>query len=117
NRMMSRGLNMVALSFACFAGTTWADGSSPVKPFDATGLVVDVQDLFPVAARDGKKADRGRGQPTLNEVAGRALVTYLQYGDGKTAFLGNGTHFKNVEVKAQVFPGQFLLVDGGKLLP
>jgi hypothetical protein len=42
---------------------------------------------------------------------------YLQYGDGKTAFLGEGTHFKNVEVKARVFPGQFLLVKKGKLLP
>ena len=42
---------------------------------------------------------------------------YLQYGDGKSAFLGNGSHFKNVEVKARVFPGQFLLVEKGKLLP
>ena len=45
------------------------------------------------------------------------IYHYLQYGDGKAAFLGNGTHFKNVEVKARVFPGQFLLVEQGKLLP
>jgi hypothetical protein len=45
------------------------------------------------------------------------VYQYLQYGDGKSAFLGNGTHFKNVEVKARVFPGQFLLVEKGKLLP
>ena len=45
------------------------------------------------------------------------IYHYLQYGDGKAAFLGNGTHFKNVEVKARVFPGQFLLVERGKLLP
>ncbi len=42
---------------------------------------------------------------------------YLQYGDGKSAFLGKGTHFKAVEVKARVFPGQFLLVEKGKLIP
>ena len=45
------------------------------------------------------------------------IYNYLQYGDGKSAFLGDGTHFKNVEVKARVFPGQFLLVERGKLLP
>jgi hypothetical protein len=42
---------------------------------------------------------------------------FIQSGDGKSAFLGEGTHFKNVEVKARVFPGQFLLVEKGKLLP
>ena len=42
---------------------------------------------------------------------------YLQSGDGKAAFLGEGTHFKNVEVKSRVFPGQFLLVEKGRLLP
>jgi hypothetical protein len=45
------------------------------------------------------------------------IYQYLQYGDGKAAFLGNGTHFKNIEVKARVFPGQFLMVEEGKLLP
>ena len=45
------------------------------------------------------------------------IYNYLQYGDGKAAFLGNGTHFKNVELKGRVFPGQFLLVERGKLLP
>ena len=35
------------------------------------------------------------------------IYNYLQYGDGKAAFLGDGTHFRNVEVKARVFPGQF----------
>jgi hypothetical protein len=45
------------------------------------------------------------------------IYQYIQYGDGKAAFLGNGTHFKNVEVKARMFPGQFLLVERGKLLP
>jgi hypothetical protein len=45
------------------------------------------------------------------------IYHYLQYGDGKAAFLGSGTHFKNIEVKARVFPGQFLLVEEGKLLP
>jgi hypothetical protein len=45
------------------------------------------------------------------------VYNYIQYGDGKAAFLGQGTHFRNVEVKARVFPGQFLLVERGKLLP
>ena len=45
------------------------------------------------------------------------IYQYLQYGDGKSAFLGDGSHFKNVEVKARVFPGQFLLVERAKLLP
>jgi hypothetical protein len=45
------------------------------------------------------------------------IYHYLQYGDGKAAFLGNGTHFKNVELKARLFPGQFLLVDKGRILP
>src|SRR5262245_48143795 len=45
------------------------------------------------------------------------IYHYLQYGDGKAAFLGNGTHFRNIEVKARVFPGQFLMVVKGKLLP
>jgi hypothetical protein len=43
------------------------------------------------------------------------IYNYLQYGDGKAAFLGNSSHFKNVEVKARVFPGQFLLVERGKI--
>jgi hypothetical protein len=45
------------------------------------------------------------------------IYHYLQYGDGRSAFLGDGSHFKNVEVKARVYPGQFLLVEKGKLLP
>jgi hypothetical protein len=43
------------------------------------------------------------------------IYNYLQYRDGKAAFLGHGTHFRNVEVKARVFPGQFLLVEQGKI--
>jgi hypothetical protein len=45
------------------------------------------------------------------------VYQYLQYGDGKPAFRGDGSHFKNVEVKARVFPGQFLLVERAKLVP
>jgi hypothetical protein len=45
------------------------------------------------------------------------VILYIQYGDGKSAFLGDGTHFKNVELKERVFPGQFLLVERGKLMP
>jgi hypothetical protein len=45
------------------------------------------------------------------------IYNYIQYGDGKAAFLGDGSHFKNVELKARVFPGQFLLVERGKLMP
>jgi hypothetical protein len=45
------------------------------------------------------------------------IYNYLQYGDGKAAFLGEGSHFKNVELKARLFPGHFLLVERGKLVP
>jgi len=45
------------------------------------------------------------------------IYQYLQYGDGTSAFLGDGTHFKNVEMRARVFPGQFLLVEKGSILP
>jgi len=58
-----------------------------------------------VILRDHLEADNGK------------VYHYLQYGDGKSAFLGNGSHFKNVEVKARMFPGQFLLVERGKLMP
>jgi hypothetical protein len=51
------------------------------------------------------------------ETADGKVYHYLQSGDGRSAFLGEGTHFKNVEVKARVFPGQFLLVEKGRLLP
>ena len=43
------------------------------------------------------------------------IYQYLPYGDGRAAFLGEGTHFKNVEVEARAFPGNFLLVQKGKL--
>src|SRR5271157_3296697 len=53
-----------------------ATDGQPVTPFEADGVVADVQELFPAAANDGKKADRGRTRPTLKEVAARALVTH-----------------------------------------
>lgn len=210
-----------ALALVLLLNAARAAEGPAVEPFEADGVVADVQELFPVAAMDGKKADRGRPQTTHKEVAARALVTedgvyaflespenqralksvksgssvrlkgrlltagallhidsltpsranpdvdltryakekgeevtlrgankcqcglsvgdiphsctlghlhhleaddgkiyhYLQYGDGKSAFLGEGTHFKNVEMRARVFPGQFLLVEKGKILP
>jgi hypothetical protein len=45
------------------------------------------------------------------------IYNYIQYGDGKAAFLGQGVHFRNIEVKARVFPGQFVLVERGKIVP
>ncbi len=38
------------------------------------------------------------------------IYHYLQFAEGKDAFLGSGSHFKSVEVKARVLPGNFLLV-------
>ena len=38
------------------------------------------------------------------------LYHYLQFASGKDAFLGHGSHFKEVEVTARVLPGQYLLV-------
>ena len=51
------------------------------------------------------------------EASDGKIYHYLQYRDGKSAFLGNKSHFKNVQVKARVFPGQFLLVERSKLVP
>jgi hypothetical protein len=204
------------------AAGAWANArGQAVEPFHQDGIVIDVQELFPIAAKDGQKAGMNKGAVTQKETAARAFVTekgvyafletpenrrflknvksgtavnvegrllssgsllhidglsaskmapkvdlakyadekgkanilqgankcqcglsvgdlphscalghlhhleasdgkiyhYLQYGDGKAAFLGQGTHFKNVEVKARVFPGNFLLVERGKLLP
>lgn len=36
---------------------------------------------------------------------------YLQLAQGRETFLGQGSHFKPVEVQGKVFPGHFLLVD------
>jgi hypothetical protein len=44
------------------------------------------------------------------------VYNYIQSGDGRAAFLGDGTPSKNIEVKARLFSGQFLLVEKGKLL-
>ena len=219
--MIRRFRDLTVLTLVFSLNAVRAGDQPPVTPFEADGVVADVQDLFPIAAQDGKKADRGRTRAALKAVAARALVTpkdvyafletpeneqalhsvksrtavhikgrlltsgallhidslnspkadpkvdltryageegekvtlrgankcqcglnvaslphscalghlhhleandgkiyhYLQYGDGKSAFLGNGTHFRNVELKARVFPGQFLLVERGKLLP
>ena len=57
------------------------------------------------------------GHPHHLEADDRKICHFLRYGDDKAAFLGNGTNFKNVELKARVFPGQFLLVERGKLIP
>ena len=39
------------------------------------------------------------------------IYHYLQYGDAQKAYLGKGSHFKQVTVKAKVLPGQYLLVE------
>lgn len=38
------------------------------------------------------------------------IYHYLQFRDGREAFLGDGSHFKQVTVRAQVLPGNYLLV-------
>ena len=84
--MISRFRHLTVLALALSFNTArvaWADGGPPVKPFEATGIVADVLELFPCAIKNEKKADRARGQATLKEVAARALVTK----DGVYAFL------------------------------
>jgi hypothetical protein len=44
------------------------------------------------------------------------VYNYIQSGDGRAAFLGDGTHSMNVELKARLFSGQFLLVEKGKIV-
>jgi hypothetical protein len=219
---MKRSALIVASLVSLHLGNSTRAAQEPaVVPFLQDGVIVDVQDLFPLAAKEGMKGGKGRAAMTHKEVAARALVTekgvyaflespenqrqlkntksgttvrvkgrlltsgsllhvdslsrpdsflkidvaryadesgteaslqgtnkcqcglnvsdlphscalghlhhleatdgkiynYLQYGDGKAAFLGQGTHFRGVEVKARVFPGNFLLVEKGRLLP
>jgi hypothetical protein len=45
------------------------------------------------------------------------IYNYLPYGDGQAAYLGQGTHFKKIAVKARLYPGQLLRVEEGQLLP
>lgn len=39
------------------------------------------------------------------------IYHYLQYGDAQKAYVGKGSHFRQVTVKATVLPGQYLLVE------
>ena len=39
------------------------------------------------------------------------IYHYLQYGDAQKAYVGKGSHFKQVAIKATLLPGQYLLVD------
>jgi len=39
------------------------------------------------------------------------IYHYLQYGEAQKAYLGQGSHFAQVAVKATVLPGQYLLVE------
>ena len=45
------------------------------------------------------------------QTADGKIFNYLQTPQAADLFHGKGYHFKNVEVKARVFPGQFLLVE------
>jgi hypothetical protein len=45
------------------------------------------------------------------------IYNYLPYGDGMAAYLGEGTHFKKVAVKARLFPGHLLRIESGQIVP
>lgn len=51
------------------------------------------------------------------EASDRKIYHYLQLGEGQTALSGAGSHFKKLEVKGRVFPGNFLLIQEVKLMP
>ena len=213
---------MIALAFYLPWGTAQAADESPVRPFQAQGVIADVQELFPRAAKTTQGAVRNRASAaatravgslvlvtptevyalletpenqkllkgvrpgTAVSVQGQLLVSgsllhldslarsttdsgvdlaryaeekgtevnlqgmnkcqcgldvkglphsctlghlhhleaedgniynYLPYGDGQAAYLGQGTHFKKIAVKARLFPGHLLRVEEGQLLP
>ena len=49
------------------------------------------------------------------EAADGRIYHYLQFAQGKQAFLGEGFHFQSVEVKAKRLPGNYLLVDSAQV--
>jgi hypothetical protein len=212
-------LMSLALWLPC--GAARAADESPVRPFQAKGVIANVQELFPLAAKNGNGAGRYRTKAATGAIGSLVLVTasdvyafletpenqkllkgvrpgtavsvqgqllvpasllhldslakstpdtrvdlaryaeekgtavtlqgtnkcqcgldvkglphsctlghlhhleaddgriynYLPYGDGQAAYLGQGTHFKKIAVKARLFPGQLLRVEEGQLLP
>jgi hypothetical protein len=212
-------LIILALLLPC--GAAGAADESPVRPFQAKGVIANVQELFPLAAKNGKGAGRYRTKAATGAIGSLVLVTanevyalletaenqkllkgvrpgtavsvqgqlltsgsllhldslarstpdtgvdlaryaeergtavtlqgtnkcqcgldvkglphsctlghlhhlesddgkiynYLPYGDGQAAYLGQGTHFKKIAVKARLFPGHLLQVEEGQLLP
>ena len=50
------------------------------------------------------------------EAEGGQLYHYLQSAEGQGLFLGKGSHFKKVEVNALLLPGNFLVVEGAKVV-
>ena len=212
---------LITLALVLPCGAARAADESPVRPFQAKGVIANVQELFPLAAKNGKGAGRYRSKAATGAIGSLVLVTandvyafletpenqkllkgvrpgtavnvqgqllvaasllhldsltksppdtgvdlaryaeekgtavtlqgtnkcqcgldvkglphsctlghlhhleaddgkiynYLPYGDGQAAYLGQGTHFKKIAVKARLYPGQLLRVEEGQLLP
>ena len=51
------------------------------------------------------------------EAEGGLIYHCLPSARGKEAFLGRGSHFRPVEIRARVLPGQFLLVGDVAVVP
>ncbi len=51
------------------------------------------------------------------QTADGVIYHYLQTQTAQRLFLGKGSHFKNIEVKAKVLPGQYLLVESFEVKP
>lgn len=51
------------------------------------------------------------------QTADGTIYHYLQTQMAQPLFLGKGSHFKNIEVKAKVLPGQYLLVESFEVKP
>ena len=120
--MIRRIRNLTVLTLVLSLNAARAADGPPVTPFAADGVVAEI------TLRGANKCQCGLNVADLPhsctlghlhhlEADDGKIYNYLQYRDGKAAFLGHGTHFRNVEVKARVFPGQFLMVEKGKLLP
>jgi hypothetical protein len=66
---------LVTLALALPSATAQADDEAPVRSVQATGVIADVQELFPRAAGNGRATARPRLATASGAVGSRVLVT------------------------------------------
>ena len=106
---------MITLAFYLPWGTAQAADESPVRPFQAQGVIADVQELFPLAAKNARTAGRNRASAAATGAVGsRVLVTPTEV----YAFLEtpeNQKLLKGVRIGTAVSVQGQLLVSGSLL--